>query len=204
MFERNWVVYQLLQDALRRLGDVKGDDNDDIAALAGRIRLHYADVVAAPEEEIRSVVAVMAATMATDSNNDNDLSVSVYLDPMYPAKAIGRRSAVKKSTQMLHRLVGPSSSSSSSLTEDGKDRYEDADEEDGEQALLLRAVALATNRVVVKRPLRSASIGAKNVAKSSSSSSGGGGSMMVCPSADRKVLGSTHRFDIYVPNPPRR
>jgi hypothetical protein len=76
---------------------------------------------------------------------------------------------VKKETQMLHRIIGQSLGGQQ--------------EEENESAMLTRALKLATDRVIVKRPLKSDSLSADEVDSPSAS-----------------VTGSTHRFDIYTPS----
>ena len=71
---------------------------------------------------------------------------------------------MKKDTKMLHRLVG--------AAEGGK---QDAD---NEAKLFEKALQTATDRVVVKRPLRAASFVSSRKPSSS-------------------VIGSTHRFEVY-------
>jgi hypothetical protein len=57
---------------------------------------------------------------------------------MYPEGSVGRKSAVKKETQILHRLVDP-------LDKDA--------ENENNAALFESASRIANTRIVVKRPL---------------------------------------------------
>lgn len=68
-------------------------------------------------------------------------TLSVYIDPMYPSGAVGRRSAVKKDSQILRHLV---------VADDTNERRRN------EKCLLRNALQLASKggHVVVKRPAR--------------------------------------------------
>jgi len=87
----------------------------------------------------------------------------VVIDPMYPAS--GKRSLPKKGMALFRSLVG-----------------EDADA----PALLEAALAVATSRVVVKRPRRAAPLGEAAGA----------------PPPSGSVVGTTSRYDIYAPRRP--
>ena len=154
LFERNWVLFQLLRDAVTRLSETSPE-------LAGRMSVFHLDSGTSSVEEMEGVM--LQHLGAADSRR------SVYLDPMYPPDKIGRKSAVKKETQMLHRIIGQSLGGQQ--------------EEQNESAMLTRALKLATDRVIVKRPLKSDSLSADEVDSPSAS-----------------VTGSTHRFDIYTPS----
>lgn len=84
-----------------------------------------------------------------------DPPMAIYLDPMFPHR--DKSAAVKKDMQMLQRLVGAD---------------EDADE------LLPAALALASHRVVVKRPAKAPVLRGQQ------------------PSS--QVQSKKHRFDIYI------
>lgn len=126
LVERNAVMHLLLSDALARLAKSN-------PALAARLSLHCLDS-SAPD---------FSATLlsALPPPPESPLSTAVYLDPMYPQGAVGRKSLVKKETQVLHLVVdgdcGP------------------AQEAANNAALFRSAVQLATTRIVVKRPLKS-------------------------------------------------
>ena len=62
------------------------------------------------------------------------IELSAYLDPMYQNTSIGKRSLVKKDTQMLHRLV--------------QEEIHDGNN----QRLFQQALQVANNKIVVKRP----------------------------------------------------
>ena len=145
LMERNWVLFQLLKDALERLS-VKNPD------LASRMTVVNVDASSADLEKCSAAF-----------NNAGSTSINVYLDPMYPPSKIGRKSAVKKDTQMLHRIVGASTGAEGDAANDKR--------------LLERALHVATDRVVVKRPLHAASLLGR------------------APSGS--VVGSTHRFEVY-------
>lgn len=136
MVERHPVLQLLLHDALRRLKTQK-------PLLFSRLSL-------LPMDSCSSL-----------SSADHSADV-VYIDPMYPAEKVGRKSLVKKETQILHHLLGHC---------EGSDDTNNA-------RLLATALTIATERVVVKRPLRS-----ENLAGAHPHSS---------------LVGSTHRFDCYM------
>jgi hypothetical protein len=85
MYERNVILHSLLSDALDRLSK---SESSSSAAISKRMFLN----------------GLMDSSIESDLPLDRpDL---VYLDPMYPSGTVGRKSAVKKETQMLRRLVG--------------------------------------------------------------------------------------------------
>ena len=134
MVERNAVMYHLLADALCRLAGSN-------AALAARISLHYLDA-AAPDFAARLPAPPALPLNPTEFANANTgpsllRQVAVYLDPMYPAGSVGRKSLVKKESQVLHLVV---------------DR-DCTDERANNAALFCSARKLATARIIVKRPL---------------------------------------------------
>ncbi|RUO23864.1 hypothetical protein CWE09_11975 [Aliidiomarina minuta] len=88
----------------------------------------------------------------------NQPPMAIYLDPMFPHRE--KSAQVKKDMQMLQNLVGADP---------------DADN------LLPAALALATHRVVVKRPVKAPVLGGQN------------------PS--NQVISKKHRFDIYNKQP---
>jgi len=118
--------------------------------------------------------------------------VSVYLDPMYPAGSVGRRSAVKKGAQMLRRLADSGS----------------AQQRQANESALLR-----TALEIVRR---NTSDNNSNNSSSNSSGSGsasgrkGGGRVVVkrpvgapplagVPPSSSRSRSRTHRYDIYMP-----
>lgn len=85
-------------------------------------------------EDTQAILKRMSLLNADAASTLPDISPApevVYLDPMYPEKK--KRSAVKKEMQLLQALVGPDMDST---------------------PLLDAALAVATERVVVKRPLK--------------------------------------------------
>ena len=111
MFERNNILYHLLKDALERLRDAD-------SPLHSRLTLIYGD--------------------ASSNLSLGGIPEVVYLDPMYPANEVGRKSNVKKETQILHRIL------------------EDEGSDDVNNRLLFdRALESAQQKVVVKRPIHS-------------------------------------------------
>lgn len=120
MVERNKILYHLLEDGLNRLSQVDPQ-------LVSRITLISGD---GASSEIISCPRITNIVQREE--------VAVYLDPMYDPKSTGRKSKVKKETQILHRLVS----------------YSAEDDTLNEFALLENALHLASNRVVVKRSLK--------------------------------------------------
>ena len=118
MLERNPVLYLLLQDALKQVQD---------QAIANNLALVYCD---STDASIGNII--------TDSlsrwHGNLPMDLSVYLDPMYQNTSIGKRSLVKKETQMLHRLVPAEVNEENNLR------------------LFRQATHVATNKIVVKRP----------------------------------------------------
>ena len=173
--ERNWVIYQLLQDALRRLS-LEGDED-----MARRMVAMNVDSGTTDLERFRSVAASMINERAKRDAEEKDyrappftfkrgVAISVYLDPMYPLGKVGRKSAVKKEARMLHRIVGVSTRNSA---EEEKEK-----EKENDHNLFARAMELATDKVVVKRPINSAPLLEGRVPSSA-------------------IMGSTHRFEVY-------
>ena len=146
MFERSSVLNLLLQDALERLHRTDPQ-------LHSRLSLIHGD--------------------AAWCFPPGDAPDAVYLDPMYPSDEVGRRSNVKKETQMLHRI----------LDDEGND--------DGNNRLLFeKALVLAQQKVVVKRPIH-----CDPLLQSPPHTAIRGES---CRSTHPLMsIGSTHRFDCY-------
>ena len=192
MFEKNEILYQLLQDGLKQY-KIKNEDlskrnqqhenaakkmkNMPSDSLLNSLYLYNID-----STDISSIHKIFTnhvnvnhfdVNISNDSNtnsSNNKTDVSVYLDPMYPAGFVGKKSMVKKETQILHRLIG---------------KHDNDNEEDNEQnnkKLFLNAINIATSKIVVKRPLKAK------------------------PLLDIKphsvIEGSTQRFDIYFKNRP--
>eukprot|EP01036_Dinobryon_divergens_P029193 gene29193-38260_t len=120
LFERNPVLFHLLRDAIVRLRR----ENPD---LAQRLRIELRD-------SARDYLEI-----GQDCAPELEETVSVYLDPMYPAAHTARRTAKSgKETQFLHRLAGGATTES----------------ETTDNLLLFQSAArLSSDRIVVKRPL---------------------------------------------------
>lgn len=118
MVERNLVLFHLLNDALVRFKASTTSSSVVVPTLmlADSSVTGCLDELQSPEE------------------------TAVYLDPMYPADAVGRRSLVKKETQILHSLVAAD---------------DEVTEKTNNAALFANARKLATTRIVVKRPISS-------------------------------------------------
>lgn len=146
MCERNPVLYLLLKDALERLRKAEGGQS----LLASRVALLNYDSQT-PRDSGRALTRQTILDLfphEAPRQTSADRPIYAYMDPMYAPNSVGRRSLVKKETQILHRLVG--------------DR--EGDDEANNEALLTTALAIAKGgKVVVKRavnapPLR-ASLG---------------------------------------------
>lgn len=85
MFERNEVLHALLADGIQRLSVTNPN-------LSSRM--------------ILNPLSDSTRLLLEGSTSLENQPIAVYLDPMYPAGAVGKRSNVKKETQMLRRLVG--------------------------------------------------------------------------------------------------
>lgn len=120
MIERNPILFALLQDALHRL---KKENN----AIINRISLFKFDSTAFDQQAIAQFL---------------NGKVTVYLDPMYAEDSVGKKAAVKKETQILHRILGVS---------EGQNEVNNIN-------LLTSAIQLANHRVVVKRALNAKSL----------------------------------------------
>jgi len=118
MFERNVILHALLEDALGRLATSN-------SPVAQRLELRRWRGMACYEDAV----------------SDLGSPPIVYLDPMYEAGGkVGKRAAVKKETQVLHRILG----------------LEEGGDHENSKMLLTAAVDMATSRVVVKRPMEAA------------------------------------------------
>lgn len=145
LYERNPILHALLHNALQRLTISNSAD------VSKRLFLH-------PLIDSCSVTIL-----------STDLPDCVYLDPMYPAGTIGKKSNVKKETQMLRRLVG------------------DLEREDIENNIMLlkKALSIGKRRIVVKRPLSAEALVLSE------------GPLRSQPISN--FAGSGQRFDIYLP-----
>ena len=129
MFERNKVLHALVQDGISRLRKT------DMSDIASRMILYNLDA---------SIFRGNNSEKFLCDCEDDSVQVPitevpdvVYLDPMYPASSVGRRSSVKKETQILHHLVG----------------HDEGEDEANNKNLLSTALKSGCKRVVVKRPL---------------------------------------------------
>lgn len=121
MIERNPILFSLLNDALNRL---KLENKYTI--ISNRLKLLNIDSS-----------NFLKINTNDDMINDIQQQISVYLDPMYAENSVGKKAAVKKETQMLHRILG---------TEEGNDEINNNN-------LWNSAIQLANNRIVVKRAI---------------------------------------------------
>lgn len=142
MNERNPYLHALLEDSLLRL---RCHD----PALAEKLSLSNIDI------------AFGGGSIHIPAELQQQGEISVYLDPMYPQGIIGKRSQVKKETQILHRLA----------------RENEGNDDQNNRFLFDTAMQLATDRIVVKRPLAAEPL------------------LAMVPHST--IKGSTQRFDIY-------
>lgn len=116
MVERNEGLFLLLEDGISRLKSVN-------PSIGSRMTLLK-----------RSSCSI---NNLRDLQIEQNESVAVYVDLMYPANKVGKKAMVKKETQILHHLVS---------------KVEGEDEVNN-RAVFETALKLATTRVVVKRPI---------------------------------------------------
>ncbi len=182
LIERNPVMYHLLNDAVGRLtvfdpvlgkrmvvvnqdsADI-GSFLDDKASILGKI---YHQKISSEKE---------------DATHLPSISISVYLDPMYPSNTIGKKAKVKKESQMMHRIIGRS------VTGPGNNR--------NNLNLLRNAMRVANTKVVVKRPLGTDQL--QKVGDINSDTYGNDHLHYGLTPPSSCVAGSTHRFDVYLP-----
>lgn len=141
LFERNKIIFALLDDAIQRLAL----QNEEVY---NRIILYNVDATkyliyndynidcnnTAKDNINNSTSYIDSASLDSLTTSRPDI---ILLDPMYESGKVGKKSKVKKETQVLHRLLG---------------QHEGADSNNNKR-LLETARALAKSRVVVKRPL---------------------------------------------------
>ncbi len=112
--ERDPIVHALLRDALRRAAEAS-------PGIAQRLTLLHGSLT-----DLATTIAPIEA---------------VYLDPMFPQAATGRRAVERKPMRVLRWLVG---------------------DDDDADALWSAAMQLATRRVIVKRPRLGPLLGTKS------------------------------------------
>ena len=144
MLERNSLVFHLLDDAISRLRVCN-------PVVGGRVQ----GLLNADATQMKNATALLE-TLPIENR-------CIYLDPMYPIGAVGRKSLVKKETQILHHLVAG----------------DEECEKTNNAALFATAKFLATNRIVVKRPINASPLDLGAVLPSYS------------------VKGKAQRFDVY-------
>jgi 16S rRNA (guanine1516-N2)-methyltransferase len=140
MIERNPVLFVLLKDAIHRL-----KLNDE--KLADRLYLINNDATFdSLDIQLNDIIKKIKKNMEKYDLNSNTIelnNICIYLDPMYPSKTIGKKSLVKKETQILHRLVAAN----------------EGDDNQNNNSLFDKALKLIKNssiksKIVVKRPLK--------------------------------------------------
>jgi len=196
MFERNKVLYTLLDDALRRLASYRIEkqlpplqltlSNQDSTTSLDNDFFVYKDKSSGSSDSSSDIIRVdsnsfQVSQIQPSSSSSTEISKStinnicVYLDPMYPSGTVGRKAQVKKETQVLHRLVGDAQ----------------GEDEENNRRLFLSAKKLliegggsnlihTNSRIVIKRPVRATPL------------------LGLTPHS--VIEGSTQRFDIYFAN----
>eukprot|EP00525_Craspedostauros_australis_P003117 CAMPEP_0198125714 /NCGR_PEP_ID=MMETSP1442-20131203/43209_1 /TAXON_ID= /ORGANISM="Craspedostauros australis, Strain CCMP3328" /LENGTH=197 /DNA_ID=CAMNT_0043785371 /DNA_START=41 /DNA_END=631 /DNA_ORIENTATION=+ len=172
MIERDPIVATLLQDAMRRLTVLAASTEPEAEIAKGLcdvLSLHRGDGA-----------DVLPSLIQSETIGLPDI---VYLDPMFPPRT--KSAAVKKNMKLLHDLLGTQRQQVKQHSEafEGEDVSTSEPQmstEEQEARILKAALQYAQCKVVVKRPIRAATIGnAESVQPSYS------------------VDGSTNRFDVY-------
>lgn len=161
--ERNSVLVKLIQDALIRLHNARPE-------LIAKITLCPVDSTLYYDPTADSTLTT--SLVECGSMNFCPLPTIVYLDPMYESVAVGRKSKVKKDTQLLHTLTQPNPSASTADNE--------AATETGvfnNSRLFETARRLCRQRVVVKRSNKDPPL------------------LGAIP--HESIKGKTHRYDVY-------
>ena len=116
LFEKNLIIHGLLKDAIRRL---ESNENNIVS------------------ERLKLYDTINSCDILNNINMDLKPDI-IYLDPMYESGDVGKKSKVKKETQILHRILGKEENS--------------IDHESNNKQLLDTARNLAKSKIVVKRP----------------------------------------------------
>ena len=157
MIERNPVTHALLKDALNRATLVA---DNDLQNIMSRLKLKN-------EDALLSLKNLDDDNLDDDNLDDDNLDADnlesknlpnvIYIDPMFPTRS--KSAQVKKEMQFFHDIVGS---------------------DDDSEKLLLRALSLAKNRIVVKRPRLADKL-----------------TEVVQPAFD--IVGKSTRYDVYLP-----
>jgi hypothetical protein len=193
MIERNRIMQLLLSDALLRF-----QKETEFQMVASKLRLLTIDAV-----DTNSIYSELSKLMIIDPQEEWILepavprsirSIGAYLDPMYPPNLIGKKSLVKRDTQILQHIVTGADNNvpcTQTIAEDelldkilalqpaNKEPVLGVNDPDTIN-LFLSAWDTSTSRTVVKRPLNSPHI--CNIP------------------AHSVVKGSRQRFDLYFKN----
>jgi 16S rRNA (guanine1516-N2)-methyltransferase len=126
MFERSPVLAYLIKDAVSELSQKD-------ASLAAGLFIHHLDsTVRDDKSQMPSIVHILEQIIPYPFQQ----KVGVYIDPMYPSGTVGRKSLVKKETQLLKMLANESD-----------------DNMPNDEALFNIARGLNPSKIAVKRPL---------------------------------------------------
>jgi 16S rRNA (guanine1516-N2)-methyltransferase len=160
MFERDPLLHALLADALRRVQEIEGRRPLALERLGENLRL-----IGQPTDFVR----------AQDSKSRDEALSSidlVYLDPMFEDEALHGKAETKRDLSRLRQLHRPSPEESLHVPPVSN------------RELLAAAQAVASRRVIVKRPLRAPHLVDE-------------------PRPHGQVEGKIARFDIYPGRPAR-
>ena len=97
MYERNPVIYQLLEDTVRRAAEIT-----ELADIVSRMHVHNEDSM---EALTRIAAAVEAGEAGGDAESDVIRPDVILLDPMFPERQ--KSALVKKKLQMIQKLEIP-------------------------------------------------------------------------------------------------
>jgi 16S rRNA (guanine1516-N2)-methyltransferase len=155
LLERNPITHALLNDALYR---AKLSADDELQGIIARMTLKNEDAHITLEK--LSEENISKEILNEDSLSKGILPDVIYIDPMFPSRS--KSALVKKEMQFFHDIVG--------------------DDKDSEK-LLLKSLALAKKRIVVKRPRLAEKL-----------------TETIQPAFD--ISGKSTRYDVYLPKNP--
>lgn len=121
LFEKDLTLYHLLDNAIDRL---KGKASD----LASRMQVFHLDVNPSEFNNMKTIISHF--------HSKQEGLLGIYIDSMYPKGLVGKKSAVKKDTQILRYLAEESNSTN-------------------DQSLFQTARMFQPSRIVVKRAISS-------------------------------------------------
>eukprot|EP00559_Dactyliosolen_fragilissimus_P004335 CAMPEP_0184869184 /NCGR_PEP_ID=MMETSP0580-20130426/33255_1 /TAXON_ID=1118495 /ORGANISM="Dactyliosolen fragilissimus" /LENGTH=528 /DNA_ID=CAMNT_0027370507 /DNA_START=350 /DNA_END=1933 /DNA_ORIENTATION=+ len=183
------------------------DHKDDDHAYEKNLAAELARKLTLVEGDGLDLTKSMLADMQSGTFDINDRPHICYLDPMFPTRT--KKAAVKKNMQILHGLLQSNvhhmknnhsndgdnrekshlkKSQGNNKTQNDIDQFE-IEKSKRERELLLNALNLATNRVVVKRPIHAPILGKTGLDDEN------------VPKPSHQIKGSVNRFDVYISSP---